>query len=47
VAAGLGFAAALPATMALGHAGPFALANLWLAVAGLIARRTPGQEPAF
>jgi hypothetical protein len=46
VAAGLGFAAALPATMALGHAGPFALAILWLAVTGLITRRTPGQEPA-
>jgi len=39
VVTGLGFAAALPAAMALGHAGPFALALLWLAVAALLPKQ--------
>jgi len=38
VLAGLGFAAVLPASMALGRPGPFALAALWLAVAALVAK---------
>jgi hypothetical protein len=36
---GIAFAAGLPATMALGAAGPFALAALWLAVAIALGRR--------
>jgi len=38
IAVGLGFAAALPAGMALGDAGPLTLAVLWLAVAAALAR---------
>ena len=36
---GLGFAAALPASMALGNSGPLALALLWIALAAALARR--------
>jgi hypothetical protein len=39
VVAGLAFAIALPASMALGNAGPLALAALWIAVAIVVARR--------
>lgn len=35
---GIGFAAGLPATMAVGDAGPFALAVLWFAVAASLSR---------
>lgn len=40
IAVGIGFAAGLPATMAIGDAGPLALAALWLAVAVYTARRS-------
>jgi hypothetical protein len=46
MAVGLGFAVALPAAMALGHAGPFALAILWLAVAATIITRAPAAQEA-
>jgi hypothetical protein len=47
VVVGLGFAAGLPAAMALGHAGPLALAVLWAAVAAALARkRTSAGSPA-
>jgi len=42
----LGFAAALPACMALGHAGTLALAALWLAVAAALARNRTRSQPA-
>jgi hypothetical protein len=45
IAVCLAFAAALPASMALGDAGPLTLAALWLAVAAALARNRggPGQ----
>lgn len=47
VVVGLGFAAGLPAAMALGQAGPLALAVLWAAVAAALARkRTSVGSPA-
>ena len=47
VVVGLGFAAGLPAAMALGKSGPLALAVLWGAVAAALAaprRRLPGHS---
>jgi hypothetical protein len=44
IVVGLGFAAALPATMALGHSGPLALAVLWIAVAAALARKRAGTR---
>ena len=41
IAVCIGFAVALPASMALGNAGPFAMAVLWLAVAVVAARNRP------
>jgi hypothetical protein len=41
IVVGLGFAAALPASMALGTAGPLALTALWAAVAAALARKRP------
>lgn len=47
IVVGLGFAAALPATMALGHAGPLVLTALWVAVAAALAtKRTGTGSPA-
>jgi hypothetical protein len=47
IVVGLGFAAALPASMALGNSGPVALAILWVAVAAaLAARRSGTRSPA-
>ena len=51
IAVCLGFAGGLPAGMALGHAGPLALAFLWVAVSAALARKpacigspaTPGR----
>jgi hypothetical protein len=46
IVVGLGFAAGLPAAMALGKSGPLALAVLWITVAGGLARnrhRLPGD----
>jgi hypothetical protein len=47
VLVGLAFAVALPASMALGNAGPLALTALWIAVAVVLARRpVPATDPA-
>ncbi|HEY5017936.1 MAG TPA: hypothetical protein VIJ82_28780 [Streptosporangiaceae bacterium] len=47
IVVGLGFAAGLPAAMALGNSGPLALAVLWVAVAAALARkRTSAGTPA-
>jgi len=43
VVVGLGFAAGLPAAMALGNSGPLALALLWAAVAAALARKRAGH----
>jgi uncharacterized protein with PQ loop repeat len=40
IVVGLGFAAALPASMALGNSGPLALAVLWATVAAALARKS-------
>jgi hypothetical protein len=47
IVVGLGFAAALPATIALGNAGPLVLTALWVAVAAVLAtKRTGTGSPA-
>jgi hypothetical protein len=47
IVVGLGFAAGLPAAMALGNSGPLALTVLWVAVAAALARkRSNGGSPA-